>query len=310
MLLLFACATVALLFALTIATQLPQTEQTVKDNSKVPVSLYVKVFQVATFIFMFILMCATRLIQPNVDADMSLYRVTNQPNLQSIKLNNTFSVQTLLVPAGAWNIRDAITIFFGLSALGQLSVLMIGRYHYTNADAAAYFSITSRLIEYSMSSPIMLVSIAVITLIRDVYTLLLIAMGMFATNMLGIAAHSILHNGNDRKTALGMHLAGWVTCLASYGIVLYTYFDATKDGFDRKWIVDTIIITTFVFFNLFGLVQVIDMCTYGASGAISNTTMAFIYDVLSMSSKAVLGLVVMTSVIQDRNWRIDLGCSL
>lgn len=166
-----------------------------------------------------------------------------------------------------------------------------------------------RFVEYSISASIMLMCIGLLTGIRDENVLLGIAVLCAACQVFGYVAESV-HEGPVRYTS---HVAGWATLMTSYGIIWSYYIVAhinAAEGFDAPEYVHGIVITMFVLFNTFGVVQMTQLycksnrCLCCAGNSCSRCFYRYVgeqselsYIFLSIFAKTVLGWVIYAQVL-------------
>lgn len=211
-----------------------------------------------------------------------------------------------------------VCTFFCLSAIGQGVVLLLvdvwDSARWNNREAALNAAISSRMVEYSVSAPVMLVCIALLCHIRDAYTLLGMFLSLQATNVIGLCVHHLLYYGNgDRVVAWFAHVSSWVVCFLGYSPILFSFGLVMKDiEFDLKPLVVAIVALEAVLFFGFGLVQLFDLCSFpfrahpymlvGGSNTPRLERMAVAYDLLSLTAKLFLGWAIMGPVFQG-GWK-------
>lgn len=187
---------------------------------------------------------------------------------------------------GAWDLRWLVMVFFLLSCVGQTVVIWLDD----------WVAISARYIEYSLSASVMLVAIALTCGIADVYTLVVLAACMFATNMLGLGAHIAL-GVREKEGAWTLFVAGSVVLAAAYGMVFWSFMvaiDAAPD-FTLKPLIKAIVASQMALFCCFAAVQLLQLA-YDLSAA----TAARAYDVLSVVCKLLLGLLIMIPVLNNQ----------
>jgi hypothetical protein len=150
----------------------------------------------------------------------------------------------VLVQYGHLDIRACILVFFIFSALfqGAASWLSAGR------------SGIWRYVEYSMSASTMVLAIAAMAGLRDLYALVGVCALIWVTMVLGIVADwtSLLIGGTWAWVV--PHLASWATCLTAYGCILDSFgFNASRGS--PPDFVRIIVYLQFGLFTCFGLVQ-------------------------------------------------------
>lgn len=152
-----------------------------------------------------------------------------------------------------------------------------------------------RFLEYSISASLMLSCIALTTGIRDFVTILSICALNIITQVLGAFNEYI----RDSRIRTGSFTLAWFSNLAAYGIIFWYFGVAVEQTeIEVPGFVIGIIIGQFVIFNLFGLVQWIQI--YGTKwaviGAIGRES-ELSYCVLSLVAKTLLGWLIYANVI-------------
>jgi hypothetical protein len=118
-----------------------------------------------------------------------------------------------------------------------------------------------RFVEYSISSSVMIMAIAVQVGLTDVYILVAMFTLMFATNLLGLIAELLCFLAEAGAISIWLwtipHFLGWVTCLVAYAPILDAYLHTTRCS-DRgpPGFVNVIVFLEFFMFICFGFVQV------------------------------------------------------
>ena len=168
----------------------------------------------------------------------------------------------------------------------------------------------TRFAEYSASASVMLIAIALVNGIDDSYTLIGIGFLSFTTMVFGGIAEQLFVDFRDENTNKSMrrigwiaHLAGWVSMLAAYGIILRSYFFSNaRSQNSAPDFVTPIVLSTAVFYLVFGVVQLAQLCLKargkseeGIPGL--NEKIETAYVVLSLVSKSVLGALISWNVL-------------
>lgn len=150
--------------------------------------------------------------------------------------------------------RYIIFSFFLLSCIFQALEALAGNYQGPRL---------MRFVEYSFSSSIMILAIAVQVGLTDVYILVFMFTLMFATNLLGLMAELLCYLAEIHSDAVSIwlwtlpHGLGWITCLVAYAPLLDAYLNSTRCS-DRSppGFVNVIVFLEFCMFISFGFVQV------------------------------------------------------
>ena len=192
-----------------------------------------------------------------------------------------------------FSLNWAIFTFHLLSFVFQLLVL-IPAYDYQNMVEKRGQN-WMRFLEYSISASIMLVCIALTTGVRDFVTLLIICILNITTQALG----AFNERTKDTTTRTRLFSLAWVCCISAYAIIFW-YFGVAVDRSDTDVpeFVFGIVIGQFILFNLFGLVQLIQL--YGRDWAcigIIATESELAYCILSLVAKTLLGWLIYANVI-------------
>ena len=193
----------------------------------------------------------------------------------------------LLNVSVAWG----VAAFFGLSALFHFLVaspLFYGRYVAGLLDKHNYF----RWVEYSLSSSIMIVLIALITGISNVGAVIAI---------FGVNASMILFGWLQEKYVEpgGGLLPFWFGCIAGIVpwivILIYVIAPGSTSGNETPGFVYGIIISLFVLFNCFALVQYLQYKPVGKWANYLRGEKAYI--VLSLVAKSALAWQVFAGTL-------------
>jgi hypothetical protein len=156
------------------------------------------------------------------------------------------TIGAVTVPSGVIDVRVLMIVFFALSAMfqGTASAFMEGR------------SGNLRYLEYSLTSALMILAIAVEAGIRDVYALVCMFVLLWVTQLTGIVAELYSHDSRAPWGWLPPHLVGWVTFVAAYAPILDSFLlcnshsERQAPGFVRA-----LVLVEFLLFACFGIVQ-------------------------------------------------------
>jgi len=161
-----------------------------------------------------------------------------------------------------------------------------------------------RFFEYSISASIMLVCIALLTGIRDANLLLSIAVLCAACQFFGYVAETLFAEKLLPVVQHVSHIVGWLTLMTSYAII-WVYYGLSNanasNGNGAPGFVHAIVITMFVLFNSFGVVQFAQMycsdkcCSVFYNCIGRNSEASYIF--LSIFAKTVLGWVIYAQVL-------------
>jgi hypothetical protein len=147
-----------------------------------------------------------------------------------------------------------------------------------------------RFVEYTMSASVMLVAIALLNGVDDVRELACIFMLCAATQMFGLLAERE-QSGIDSSQKWIAHLAGWVTFVTAYGVVMSHYLVDKRGVENIPWYVEVIVWSMLVLFSVFGLVQLVR--TASPFGILSPFHAEVAYLILSVVAKTLLGWLVL-----------------
>lgn len=205
-----------------------------------------------------------------------------------------------------------IAVFFFLSFAFQLAAYFPNVYSYEALLKRGRHPL--RFIEYSISSPLMVIAIALLSGIFEHYALLGMFFAMFSCNILGLLAEHLASMKPKEKTDeedrllrnvdAGMrsehltvtwiaHVAGWVCVIGAWLPVLSAFSLGNSEGtVAAPDFVYVIIATMFVLFNSFGINQLLEL-----SGVYGHETAELVYITLSLTSKSLLGWMIFANVL-------------
>ena len=161
-----------------------------------------------------------------------------------------------------------------------------------------------RFVEYSISASIMLVLIALVNGIFDQSIIILLAVSCAACQLCGLVSEQLLHlykvhkNDTDLSNHLKVlawvsHLIGWLLILTAYAII-FRYYDISNRNSDGQApeFVTIIVISIFVLFSSFGVVQLLEM-----TETIEYDIAELVYVCLSLTAKSLLGWIIFANVL-------------
>ena len=161
-----------------------------------------------------------------------------------------------------------------------------------------------RFIEYSISASIMLVLIALVNGIFDQSIIVLLAVSCAACQLCGLVSEQLLHlykvhkNDTDLSNHLKVlawvaHITGWLLILTAYAII-FRYYDISNRNSDGQApeFVTIIVISIFVLFSSFGVVQLLEM-----TETIEYEIAELVYVCLSLTAKSLLGWIIFANVL-------------
>lgn len=205
-----------------------------------------------------------------------------------------------------------IAVFFFLSFAFQLAAYFPNVYSYEALLKRGRHPL--RFIEYSISSPLMVIAIALLSGIFEHYALLGVFFAMFSCNILGLLAEHLASMKPKEKTDeedrllrnvdAGMrsehltvtwiaHVAGWVCVIGAWLPVLSAFSLGNSEGtVAAPDFVYVIIATMFILFNSFGINQLLEL-----SGVYGHETAELVYITLSLTSKSLLGWMIFANVL-------------
>lgn len=177
-------------------------------------------------------------------------------------MSSDFYIETRDLSSGEIDVRYIIVAFFALSGVFQVVEGYFFDFYYTPR---------LRFIEYSVSASIMIIAIAVESGIRDLYTIEMMFILIWATQIFGLFADAlsvlserfdIVYQIEPIYQVLGPwswmlpHFAGWATCVGAYAPILDNFFESNKAS-DTKapGFVNVIVFLQFGLFSCFGFVQ-------------------------------------------------------
>ena len=180
-------------------------------------------------------------------------------------------------------------LFQGFAALTDLFPKGICGFRYS--DMVAIGKNPLRFIEYSISASIMLVCIALLTGIRDINALMIIVQLTAVTQIFGLMCEYLKEQW-ARNVA---HVAGWVTVVSAYGIIIWYYIVAvTFNEVAPPAYVNAIIILQMLLFMSFGFVQLAQLYLGFMYSEVA-------YTALSIGAKTLLGYMIYANVIMGND---------
>lgn len=226
-----------------------------------------------------------------IDSDIvphSLYDFTNKT---IVKYNNpSYSVHTYYLIASFFLLSFLFQAFNGIfiGFKGQFPRIM----HY---------------IEYSMSSSLMVIVLAINVGILELYTLLAFFFLFFAMNILGACAEIIswmtavlFQNRSMRYGWLIPHISAWFIYIFTYTIVIFSYEKVRDCSAGVPDFVTAAIYVEFFFFCLFGITQTA-LLFWRTSNPSANVTywMDFMSITLSILAKTFLAWILISPVLSS-----------
>ena len=110
-------------------------------------------------------------------------------------------------------------------------------------------------LEYSISSSLMVMVLAVNLGILELYTIVAFASLFFGMNMLGACAEILSNKLRATWWWMLPHFAGWVLFIACYGPIFWTFRQTVNCSVGIPWYVELAIYLELVFFSAFGITQ-------------------------------------------------------
>jgi hypothetical protein len=227
-----------------------------------------------------------------------------------------------------FSLHWAIVVFHFLSFVFQMGIFLTD--YIKNVEEKGQNSL--RFVEYSMSAPIMLVCIGLVSAVMEFRVLLLMFISCMACQLIGLVCEKLIYRKqkedfelynfklsaeentlikemkSDTSLILSLlHGVAWFLMLSAYFPITHSFFYsnsmATQDGRDRApWFVYIIIWSIFALYNVFGLVQVGQLIgrpklntEYEIKQFNGNIEMAYV--VLSLFSKTLLGWLIYFTVL-------------
>ena len=237
---------------------------------------------------------------------------SQESSSEAIIEGERFSITKKEITAHSLSLTWLIAIFFFLSFAFQLAAYFPQLYAYEDLLRRGQHPL--RFIEYSLSSPLMLVAIALLCGIFEQYALIGIFLAMFSCNILGLLAEHLasmkpkektdeedrlLRNLDDRTKAEHRtvtwiaHVAGWICVIGAWLPILIAFSVSNSEGTESAPdFVYVIIATMFILFNTFGVNQLLEL-----SGVYGHETAELVYIMLSLTSKSLLGWLIFANVL-------------
>lgn len=188
-----------------------------------------------------------------------------------------------------------LIIMFHLISFAFQMVVMIPIYQYKHKIEVKGIN-PLRFVEYSLSAPLMLVSIGLLSGITDLFILLLMCV-LTSICMFCGALCEVLPKRHFFKRLI-THLIGWLSILAAYSPIFTYFFMSNAEAVDgAPKFVYVIVILQFILFQSFGIVQLIQLyfinCKIiGVIGRESEVS----YTLLSLISKTILGWMIYANI--------------
>ena len=223
-----------------------------------------------------------------------------------------FSITKKEITAHQLSLTWLIAIFFFLSFAFQMAAYFPQLYAYEELLRRGRHPL--RFIEYSLSSPLMLVAIALLCGIFEQYALIGIFLAMFSCNILGLLAEHLASMKPKEKTdeedrllrsldnraqqehltvTWIAHVAGWLCVIGAWLPILVAFSVSNSEGTESAPdFVYVIIATMFILFNTFGINQLLEL-----SGVYGHETAELVYIMLSLTSKSLLGWLIFANVL-------------
>lgn len=209
-----------------------------------------------------------------------------------------FNIQTkALFPEAVvlWNIPLGYLVagFLLLSALAHLTISLPGIYEWYINNLKKGMNI-ARWVEYTFSSSLMIVVVAMLVGVYDVFSLLL----MFALNAMMILFGWVMevHNQTTQKTNWLSYIFGCIAGAVPW-VVIGFYLFASGDGeYKAPTFVYWIFLSIFLFFNIFAINMILQ---YKKVGKWKNYLYGeYVYIVLSLLAKSLLAWQVFAGTLR------------
>lgn len=222
-----------------------------------------------------------------------LYKITTSYPSWHIEDNNKFYISTSISNISSISLHWLIFSFHIISFLFQ-TLVYVPIYNYKDR-VEKYNNNPLRFIEYSISAPLMLIAIGLLSGITDFCTIVF----MFITTSLCMLCGSICE---FKKSLRIFHFIGWVCILLAYFPILFYFFFANYKANQENnkmapSFVYIIVISQFILFQSFGIVQLLQLYPQNISMLNiigSNSEMSYI--TLSLISKSLLGWMIYSNV--------------
>jgi hypothetical protein len=187
----------------------------------------------------------------------------NQAEIVYTKTNNDGQISSL-VSVGTWNLIQMCAVFNLLTMSTHIWYL-----YQRFANALPFYSLNFRWLEYSITAPLMVVNVAILSGVRELFVLLTIAGAMSTTQYFGyLADQCYLHNWivDITKTSpfgistswINLKNPFWFGCwpyMFSWLPIFAMFFITISDSEDVPGFVYGIIFFTFIIFSMFAVVQ-------------------------------------------------------
>jgi hypothetical protein len=165
--------------------------------------------------------------------------------------------------------------------------------------------VTWRYVEYAFSASVMFSAMGLLIGFHDLATFCMFYICMFATNVLGLAAHQGLRSGAN-MFAWAMHLSGWVTFGVPFALMCECMNRTNElSGLDVRIILSIVLVGACMgVFGFVQLAQLVGTVTEDRSNWIvayckkmDDKTAGVWYDALSLVAKSLLGWFLMAMML-------------
>tara|TARA_B100000676_G_scaffold284267_1_gene311800 strand:- start:3196 stop:4149 length:954 start_codon:yes stop_codon:yes gene_type:complete len=153
-----------------------------------------------------------------------------------------------------------------------------------------------RFIEYSISASIMLICIALINGVTDMFLLISITILTIGCQLMGLVVE-YLPFMSPLKVIL--HVTGWLQFLGAYGIIAHAFFSSISavPNVEPPEFVYWIVGLLFLLYASFGGVQLVEVVMDSQGTAIDPMNKEIAYVTLSLTAKLVLGILIFVNVL-------------
>lgn len=236
-----------------------------------------------------------------------LYEVVSDVTLiNSSSSQQQFSVNFVAKQNQEWNLPYLIVAFFAITSIAHF-------FYASDIDGFYSCSIASessngfRWIEYAITSTLMILVVAILSGIRDVATLAIMATAniviMLCGRQIELALKQNLRSQGYHPSAnkwLFSFVSAWLLFSVIWFLILFSFgksiSTATNAGASIPYWIWLVQIPTFLFFASFGIINLVQICSKKKYESFELT-----YIIFSLISKLFLGIWVAVGIFQSQS---------
>jgi hypothetical protein len=245
------------------------------------------------------------LSQPN-SIVTPLYEVVSSVSVKNSSSSQQLNVNFVTKQNQSWNLPYLIVAFFAITSIAHF-------FYASDIDGFYSCSIASessngfRWIEYAITSTLMILVVAILSGIRDVATLAIMAAAnvviMLSGRQIELALKQNLrsqgYNPNANKWMFSF-VSAWLLFSVIWFLILFSFgkriSEATNAGASIPYWIWLVQIPTFLFFASFGIINLVQICSKKKYEFFELT-----YIIFSLISKLFLGIWVAVGIFQSQS---------